>query len=316
MEQIKLSLLAFSTLSGRLIASALTLASFSCAANTADDSAAAGAGNASSSAGSTAAGGTAAGGAPSSGTAGSMSTAGATAGGAPAGGANTAGTSSGGGAASGGACAAIDPADLISDFETGTAVVNMTGGRGGDWFVFNDGTGMQTPVKIADTPLPAAMPGACGSMYAFHSTAMGFTVFGAGFGTDFAPKAAMATDSTAYDASAYSGIALRAKAAAPVSLRVSVSDSGTAPEGGKCTNTTVTTDPTRCGDYFGSDITVGTDWQDFVLPFAMMAQRGFGLPIATGIDKTKVYTVRAQVKGTAAAPCVFDLWIDDVSFVK
>jgi hypothetical protein len=126
----------------------------------------------------------------------------------------------------------------------------------------------------------------------------------------------MATFSTVYDASAYSGIALRAKAANPVDLRVSVSDVGTAPEGMKCTDTTDKTDKTRCGDYFGSDIMVGTDWKDFVVPFATMAQRGFGLPIATGIDNSKIYTFRAQVKGSAAAPCVFDLWIDDVRFVK
>ncbi|HWZ91281.1 MAG TPA: hypothetical protein VNW92_20610, partial [Polyangiaceae bacterium] len=130
------------------------------------------------------------------------------------------------------------------------------------------------------------------------------------------PKPAMTTASIAFDASAYSGVALRAKAASPVTLRVSVSDSGTAPEGMKCTDTTDKTDKTRCGDYFGSDIMVSTSWQDFVLPFAMMAQRGFGLPIATGLDKTHVYTFRAQVKGSAAAPCVFDLWIDDVRFVK
>jgi hypothetical protein len=293
-----------------LVASVLAFSAISCAANTSDDSAAAGAGNASSAGANS--GGSAAGGAPSNGASGSVGIAGTSAGGTTSagGGSGTAGSSSTGD------CPAIDAADLISNFDTGVAQVLMTGGRGGDWFVFNDGTGMQTPVKVPNTPLTADMGGACGSTYAFHSTATGFTVFGAGFGADFAPKAAMATGSTVYDASAYSGIALRAKAANPVDLRVSVSDAGTAPEGMICTDTTDKTDKTRCGDYFGSDVMVGTDWKDFVVPFATMTQRGIGLPIATGIDKSKIYTLRAQVKGSAAAPCVFDLWIDDVRFVK
>ena len=183
MEQTKLST--------RFVISAFALAAVSCAANTSDDSASAGAGN-SSSAGtaSTTGGATGASGAPS-GASGSVGVSGSSAGGAPS---TNGGTSSVGGGSTGGACSAtIDPADLISDFETGKAQEVVVGGRSGDWFVFNDGSGMQTPVKVVNTPLPAEMGGACGSMYAFHSTATGFTGFGAGFGTDFVAKAAGAT---------------------------------------------------------------------------------------------------------------------------
>ena len=207
-------------------------------------------------------------------------------------------------------------ADIVSDFESGKADVLAVGGRGGSWFLFNDGTGMQTPVKTPNVTLVAEAGGACNSMFAFHSTGSGFTVFGAGFGADFAPKAAGATVSTVYDASAYSGIALFAKAATPISLRVSVSDHGTATEGKVCVDTTDSTNKMRCGDYFGSDITLTTDWQDYELPFAKMTQRGFGLPVATGIDKSMVYTIRAQIKGSAAAPGAYDIWIDDVRFIK
>ena len=229
----------------------------------------------------------------------------------------SAGSSPGGaGAPATGACATVVPADVVSDFESGKADVLAVGGRGGSWFLFNDGTGMQTPVKTPNVTLVAEAGGACNSMFAFHSTGTGFTVFGAGFGADFAPKAAGATDSTVYDASAYSGVALFAKAATPISLRVSVSDNGTATEGKVCVDTTDSTNKMRCGDYFGSDVTLTTDWQDYQLPFAMMKQRGFGLPVATGIDKSKVYTIRAQIKGSAAAPGAYDIWIDDVRFVK
>ncbi|HEY1533696.1 MAG TPA: hypothetical protein VGF76_06745, partial [Polyangiaceae bacterium] len=180
-------------------------------------------------------------------------------------------------------CPTIDPTDLISDFETGTAQVVAMNGRGGDWFLFNDGSGTQTPTKVTNMPLAAELGGACSSQYAFHTSAMNFTVFGAGLGADFAPKAPMATDSTPYDASMYTGIALQAKAGNPLTLRVSVSDANTAPEGKVCVDTTDKTNKMRCGDYFGADASVTAQWQDFVLPFATMSQRGFGLPIPTGI---------------------------------
>ncbi len=247
-----------------------------------------------------------------SGTSGSSSTAGASS----VGGAGTT-TGSGGAVSAGGstsnACATVDANDVISDFESGTAKVVQVSGRDGSWFLYSDGTGSQTPVKIENTPLAAEAGGACASAYGFHSTGTGFSGWGAGLGTDFAPKGSDASR-TAYDASGYAGLALRAKAAAPVTVRISVSDKNTAPEGGVCTDTTEKTDATRCGDYFGKDIALTTEWQDFVIPFAAMAQRGWGLPIATGVEVTQVYTLRGQVKGDEAVPVSFDLWVDDVRF--
>ena len=304
-----------------IVTSIFALAAMSCAATTSDDAPTPGAANAgspgsagagvsgsSASAGTSASAGASAG-AGTSATGGASASGGASAG-AGAGAAGTAGASS-----SAGGCG-LTPEDMISDFESGKAEVIVTGGRDGSWFLFNDGTGTQTPPKIPSTPLAAEPGGACNSMFAFHSTGSGFTVFGAGFGADFAPKVALAPDSTVYDASAYSGVALSVKSAAAISLRVSVSDVGTAPEGKVCVDTTDKTNKLRCGDYFGSDIVLGAAWQEFVLPFAAMKQRGFGLPIATGIDKSKVYTLRAQTKGSAAAPGAYDIWLDNVRFVK
>ena len=227
----------------------------------------------------------------------------------------TAGTSAtgGGGGTSPSTCPTIDPMALISDFETGKAEVVATAGRDGSWFLYNDGTGMQMPVKVVNTPLAAEAGGACGSAYAFHTTGMGFVTWGAGIGTDFAPKTA--TVRTPYDLSAYTGIALRAKSAATVPLRVSISDTNTSPEGMQCHDTTVTTDAARCGDYFGAEIILGAEFQDFTIKFADMKQRGFGLPVATGLAVKTAFTVRMQVKGSAQAPASFDLWFDDVRLV-
>jgi len=212
-----------------------------------------------------------------------------------------------------GNCAAVDPTGLISDFETGMAEVAVTAGRDGSWFLYNDGTGTQMPVKIPNTPLAAEAGGACSSAFAFHTTGTGFTVWGAGLGTDFAPKSGEAR--TLYDLSAYSGIALRAKAAATTPVRVSISDINTAPEGLICEDTTDNTNPARCGDYFGAELTVGAEFADFTIKFSDMKQRGWGLPVAAGFDKTKAYTLRMQVKGSAQAPANFDLWFDDIRLV-
>lgn len=239
--------------------------------------------------------------------AGSTGSSGSVAGGAP------------GGAGSGGAmlppagCTPVDTMTLLSDFETGKAEVLPNAGRDGSWFLYSDGTGMQTPVKIPNTPLVAEAGGACGSAYAFHTTGTGFTVWGAGIGTDFAAKTAMAR--TPYDLGAYSGIAFRAKSATTMPLRVSVSDVNTSPEGMVCVDTTDATNAARCGDYFGAEVTLGAEYQDFVVKFADMKQRGWGLPVATGLAKSKAYTLRMQVKGSAQAPATFDLWFDDIRLV-
>jgi hypothetical protein len=163
-------------------------------------------------------------------------------------------------------------------------------------------------------PLAAEASGACGSAFALHTTAKGFTGFGAGAGVDFAPRAMTSAPTTIYDGSAYTGISLYAKAAAPVALRLSVSDVNTDKEGiaqgGTCVDTTDRTNPNRCGDYFGLDLSVTSEWQMFNIPFAMMAQNGWGQPVPAGIDKAKLYSLRVQAKGD------FDLWIDNVAFTR
>lgn len=230
-------------------------------------------------------------------------------------GATAGGTGTAGGAPATG-CTATDPMLLISDFETGKADVAMVGGRDGSWFLFNDGTGTQLPMKIVNTPLAAEAGGACASAFAFHTTGQNFTVWGFGLGTDLAPKTAMVR--TPYNLSTYKGLALRAKADKPASLRMSISDPNTVPppDGMQCTDTTDKTNPARCGDYFGKEFSLTTDWQDLQMPWTEMTQRGWGLPIAAGFDAAHALTFRLQVKGTAAAPANYELWIDDVRLLQ
>ena len=258
------------------------------------------------------------------GTAGSSGAAGSTASGAAgsvasgAGGSAVAGaggtTASGTAGAGASTCAAIPPADLVSDFETGAAAVAMVSGRAGSWFVDNDGTGTQMPIKVANMALPAMAGGACNSAFSFRTSGQGFTTWGAEIGTDLAPHVGSAK--APYDGSVYSGIALRAKAATTQVVRVSLSDGNTATEGMVCVDTTDDTNKKRCGDYFGTDLTLTPTWTDYPMPFAQMKQRGFGLAVPAGLDKAHLYTLRLEVTGSPATPANFDFSIDDVRFTK
>ncbi|MDX2022259.1 MAG: hypothetical protein SF187_18630 [Deltaproteobacteria bacterium] len=204
----------------------------------------------------------------------------------------------------------------LSDFEGGTAKLLELEGRTGSWFLYDDGTagGTQMPAKVPNMPLAAEGPGACNSMFAFHSTGSGFDSW-AGVGVNLAPKASNGKKGV-QNISAYSSISFRAKAANPVLVRVAISDKNSEPEGGVCTVTTVTTDKTRCADHFGKEITIGSGWKDYTIPFAQLSQRGFGLAVPSGLDKNNAITLFFQARAQGTAKLSYDLWLDDVRFVK
>jgi len=272
-------------------------------------------GGSTSTAGSTT-GGTPTGGTP--GTAGSTSTGGTGAttptGGTPGSG-GTPGTAGTGGTPAGGTCTPLDPSDLLANFDGGVAHVEAVAGRDGSWFQLKDTSpaGVITPPKVEMTPLPAEAGGACTSAFGYHTTATGFVDWGAGVAAHFIPRDSTSMLLTAYDLSAYTGIALWAKAGTTITANVSISNKDTATmddgvaETGACNKAAAAPDPTRCGDHFGKDILIGADWQEFVIPFATMSQKGWGAP-AVPLDLTKTYTLRIKVKGD------FDLWIDEVRF--
>ncbi len=205
---------------------------------------------------------------------------------------------------------------VLSDFEGGTAKLLDLEGRQGSWFLYDDGTagGTQTPAKVVNMPLAAEGPGACNSMFAFHTGGSGFDSW-AGVGVNLAPKA-MDGKKAGADLSAYSALTFRAKAAAPVLVRVAISDKNTEPDGGVCTVTTVNTDKTRCADHFGKEITIGANWMDYKIPFSEFAQRGFGLAVPSGLDKKNAFTLFFQARAQGAGALSYDLWLDDVRLVK
>lgn len=201
--------------------------------------------------------------------------------------------------------------DIVSTFEDGTGNVMQVAGRGGGFYMFNDGTGMQTP---ATGGLPdATAVDRCGSMYAMCMSGSGFTIWGAGMGTDLGPTSTdAAMTKMPWDASAYTGISFWAKAnpGSAVALRVSMKDANTAPEGGNC-DTTVDSGAEACNDDWGRNLNLTTEWAPYTILYSDLAQSNWGKQF-TAFDSANVYSIQFQVnKGLD-----FDLCIDDLAFVR
>jgi hypothetical protein len=202
--------------------------------------------------------------------------------------------------------------DIVSTFEDGTGSVAQVAGRGGGFYMFNDGSGTQTPP-------PGGLPDAtemsrCGGMYALCMSGHDFTVWGAGMGTDLGPVT-MDGDmmvKSSWDASAYSGISFWAKANAgsAVALRVSLKDANTAPEGGVC-DPMVDSGAEACNDDWGRNLNLTEQWAPYTIMYSDMAQSNWGKQFPA-FDAEHVFSIQFQVnKGLD-----FDLCIDDLAFVR
>jgi hypothetical protein len=230
-----------------------------------------------------------------------------------------------GGAGSGGAgsggdidCSAQplpdDLDDVISTFEDRTGAVQQVAGRGGGFYMFNDGTGTQTP---APNGLPDAVQmDRCDSLYALCTSGEGFTDWGAGMGTDLGPTTGAGDggvgEKSTYDASGYSGVAFWAKAGegATTVVRVSVKDANTAPEGGVCDPDEVS-GAAACNDDWGKSINLTEEWKPYTILFSELRQSGWGM-VFPEFDVEHTYSIQFQV-----GPSVpFDFCIDDLVFVK
>lgn len=186
-------------------------------------------------------------------------------------------------------------------------------GRGGGFYMFNDGTGMQKPPTGGLPDATHVMR--CESTFALCTSGSGFTTWGAGFGTDLGQVAKLADGGmgkkTAYDASAYKGVSFWAKSnSASVSVRLSVKDKNTAPEGGVC-DAMMTSGAMACNDDWGKSFTFTSDWKPYTLMFSEMRQSGWGAAYSA-FDVKDAYSIQFQVnKGID-----FDLCIDDLAFVR
>ena len=217
-----------------------------------------------------------------------------TAGGGGGGGSSTSSSGTGGMAAPG----------LIDDMEDKDGAIITAESRQGYWYTYSDGTGTIT-VPGKTFTMDGIMPPRDASKFAAHMAGMGFTMYGGGMGFDLN---AMGMTKSGYDGSGYSGVTFFARIGkgASTALRVNISDKDTAPEGGVCNNA-----KNKCNDFHGQDLTLPEEWKQYTLKFRELKQQGYGDPFPKLLT-TALYGMSFAV-GTKVT---FDVWIDDLTFVK
>jgi hypothetical protein len=240
-----------------------------------------------------------------------------------------------------------NPDDLISDFKTDNGIQPVMG-RSGGWYLYpdmNPDTG--DPNGMFDPPLPPPNVGYpidttmgnpyCSGPGSFHTKATGFTKFGAALATDFVPQVDAGMVKGSYDASMYKGIAFWAKGAKRINhVQIKFPDIYTDPQVPNPMCVLATGFDNNCSPYIvkiGDEadnpkylmMHIEANWKRFVIMFADAVQDkfnpGFHRPAPDDhLDVKNLLGVAIQVNAdfsvTPTAANDFEIWIDDVEFVR
>ncbi len=196
-------------------------------------------------------------------------------------------------------CAALQKAadGLVDDLEDNNAAEPNTAGRAGNWGTASDDKGTVVTPKGDFTPSPG---GAAGSKYAAHMSGK------VGTGEAWGASMSVALNNwQAYDGSKYAGLRFWAKAGAgSTNVRVRLSDGQSVPEGGICK---------QCWNDFGKDLQLTSDWKEYTVTFAELAQQqGWGEPFPH-LDASRLWSVQWAVGDKGKD---FDVWVDNVEFLS
>jgi hypothetical protein len=232
--------------------------------------------------------------------------------------------------------------DLIADFKTDNGL-NPADGRQGGFYVYGDSMGTFDPPNDPTKPYPIDLTTGnptCSGPGSFHTKAAGFGIYGAAVGADFMPKLANSSKGT-YDASKYKGVSFWAKASAPlVGVQVSFPDvytDGSANPNAldiniyPCVYTAGALN--NCSPYlvkFGNgafptyqNYQIDTTWKRFDIMFADTKQDQYNAGFHTAADVLDVAHLTAmaiQANATyvngAPTPNDFEIWVDDVNFIR
>ena len=199
----------------------------------------------------------------------------------------------------------LAPENVIDDLDDGDASIDEIRGRIGAWYTYNDETaaGSQTPDPAGEFAPAAGGPRDVGFMAA--TAGSGFTEWGAGMGFDLNnPGDAKGV----WDGSSFTGIAFYARGNVPV--RVAIATRAVVPEtaGGTCTPGPA--EGEECDDAHGEIVTLDTTWRQYVIPFAGIAQDGWGRPAA--FDAATLTGIQFQI----AQGVEFDVAIDEIGFYE
>jgi hypothetical protein len=201
--------------------------------------------------------------------------------------------------------------DLITSFEDGTVGVNPVEGRGGGFYIFNDQENDATAQPFTVDAMNRCEDGS--SLYSFCTQGSGFTVWGAGFGTDLGVLDPETMEKATVDLSAYRGISFwlgaNAGSAAPA-VKVMLPDVNTAAEGGQCTNDAAAEDTEKC-DPFVKNVPVPAQWTHVEVLFDDLRQGGWGKAVPA-FASDAVYGIQLQFPAGVA----FDVCFDQLVLVR
>ncbi len=225
--------------------------------------------------------------------------------------AGTAGTATGGqGGASGGAGAGVVLAlETIDTMEDHDGAIENTGTRNGDWYAGHDATatGVQTPGStFTMTPLPTTDSRySATDMWAAMTKGMGFNDWGEDLGFNLMLVPVGQTFHPPYDATAYCGLNFFARVGVGASSTVifRVPDKNSLPDGGVCGGADM-----PCYAYFQKVYSFNTTWTEYNVLFSDL--KGTGWP--TALAQNAIFSIEFGL----ASKSVFELWIDDISFLK
>jgi hypothetical protein len=223
----------------------------------------------------------------------------------------------------------VDPADMLSDFEQGRAIVLPLGdpARNGVWYSYNDDSAgcLQSPAHggsyFASAPAEPA-PGVSRGR-ALHVNFNQCSSWGAGVGTDFnSPPsdggAVPARPRTTYDLTAYSGVTFWAMASlgtdTTVRLKMVMRASTQIQDGGTCDESML--GPDRCGDEWGAPFTLPGDgtWKAVTVKFSdpSFKQESWGNPFAWN----PADVLGVQFQSVREHTGLYDFWIDDIYLLR
>ena len=190
-------------------------------------------------------------------------------------------------------------APLLDDWEENDSRVAPLDGRAGNWATYDDGTGKQTPPD--KSPLfPSRIHGGRGaSTRALHMVGGKFKDWGVTFGAELA-------DAACYDASAYAGIEFWAKGPGVIKVGFQMIDVQDEKYGGLCKS-----EP-DCYNTHRKVVELSKGWKHYTVRWEELAQLYQAGPPLT-FDPRRVRFFEFGI-GPDSTP--FDLWIDDVAFVK
>jgi hypothetical protein len=230
--------------------------------------------------------------------------------GAPSGG--TVGTATGGkGGTSGAAGAPVVLAlETIDTMEDHDGAIDNTGSRNGDWYAGHDATatGVQTPgstFTMTALPTTDSRYNAATDKWAAMTKGMGFNDWGEdlGFNMMLVPVGEMYHPP--YDATPYCGVHFfgRVGVGASSTVIVRVPDKNSLPDGGVCGGGGM-----PCYAYFQKVYSFNTTWTEYNVLFSELRSTGW----PTSLTQNAIFSVEFGL----ANKSVFELWIDDVSFLK